>query len=187
MSLRLPVGLLALLLASVVGFVLATQFLEPTSHEPKTASRPTQGKEILAVFVVSTSCPASSLAALRETLVQIRTGLKKTAELAGATFVMVGVAVESDPWVGVDFVRTFGEFDEVLAGGSWMNTGILAYVARDLPGEWSIPQLVLVERDVSMGGPGQVPILSADRLIGRKIGVEEISAFANQLLSPKGN
>jgi hypothetical protein len=97
-------------------------------------------------------------------------------------FVSVALSVDQDPWVGTEFMKQFGPFDEILSGRGWLNTGAIAFIVRDMPAQRSIPQLILVERDVQVDDRSISAV--SDRLVGRKIGADQIVAYGDLLKSP---
>ena len=157
-------------------FLLTSEFLA-TAPAVQFDSRPPNGTEtqILAIFVASSTCGASEFLGLREALDNIRQTLKVDAVRDEKRFVSIGVSLDQDPWRGTEFLKTFGPFDEILSGESWLNTGALTFMLRDFPGPRVIPQLILVEREVEHSDQG---ILSVnDRVVGRKIGGAGIVNF----------
>ena len=136
-------------------------------------------RHVVAIFVASSTCGASEFPGLHEALRDIRYTLGARARDGETRFVSVGVALDDDPWRGTEFLKTFGPFDEVLAGGSWLNTGAITFMLRDWPSPRTIPQLVLVERAVA---GTELSVLSVtDRVVGRKIGAEAIVNYARTL------
>lgn len=85
---------------------------------------------------------------------------------------VVGVAVDDSWEEGVEFLRGLGEFDEVLAGRSWLGTGAKHFIHRDLPGPAVIPQVVVIRRAVRR--PVEVTEVGADRVLIRKVGLDEM-------------
>lgn len=137
------------------------------------------GKHIVAIFVGSSTCGASEFPGLRRALNDIRHTLEARAARGAARFVSVGVSLDGDPWRGTRFLEEFGPFDEILAGGSWLNTGAITFMLRDWPSPRAIPQLVLVERTVT---GTELSVLSVtDRVVGRKVGAEAIVNYARTL------
>jgi len=178
-------ALLGALVASsfVVGFVMMRARLIATTELPggPSAVRPRAGTEFLAIFVGSSTCGACQYPGLREALDQIRETLREEVERQNKLFISVGVSLDQSPWVGTEFLEGFGPFDEILSGGGWMNVGSISFIVRDFPSQRSIPQLILMERDVKLDGGS---ILSVDdRLVGRKIGAGGIVNYATILLS----
>jgi hypothetical protein len=167
-----------------VGFLLTDEFVVMTrrsgADETQVVRRPREGTELLAIFVASSACGASEYPGLREALPQIREVLHADARRDNKLFVSVGVALDADPWVGIEFLREFGPFDEVLSGGSWLNMGSITFIVRDFPSRRWIPQLILVERDVELLEGGSILSVN-ERLVGRKIGADRIVRFAQSL------
>jgi hypothetical protein len=130
----------------------------------------------MAIFVAASTCGASRFPLLPDALHDIRIALSRETELSRKQFVLVGVSIDQDASTGVEFLRRYGPFDEVLAGHGWLNAGAIAYVVRDMPSEHSIPQLVLVERDLDVEDGRIVDV--HDTLVGRKIGADQIVSYA---------
>ncbi len=193
MSFRLRVRRWAAV-SALVSFGFSSGFLinetvgfrrKSTSRTVHTASAPHAGTQLLAIFAASSTCGASRYPSLPEELRAIRKVLAADAQRNNRIFVSVGLSVDQDPWVGAEFMKQFGPFDEILSGRGWLNTGAIAFIVRDMPAQRAIPQLILVERDV------QVDDLSIsevhDRLVGRKIGSDQIVSYAKLLRSaPSG-
>jgi hypothetical protein len=95
----------------------------------------------------------------------------------GKRLVWMGVALDMTPEEGIEFLRAYGPFDEILAGGSWLNLGSLQFLIRGLPGELATPQLILVERDIVAGST--TLSVSPDRLVLRRVGASRINAFTS--------
>ena len=134
---------------------------------------------ILAIFVASSTCGASEFPGLHGALKDIRHTLGARARQDAMRFVSVGVSLDDDPWRGTQFLKAFGPFDEILAGGSWLNTGAVTFMPRDWPSPRTIPQLVLVERAVT--GTALSVLSVTDRVVGRKVGAEAIVNYARTL------
>jgi hypothetical protein len=131
------------------------------------------------IFVGSSTCGASRYPGLPATLRNIRQLLAEQARRQGKAFVSVGLSVDQDPWIGSEFLKPYGPFDEILSGRGWLNTGAIAFVVRDFPAQRAIPQLILLERDVEVEDSSISTV--ADRLTGRRIGVREIVSLAHEL------
>jgi hypothetical protein len=98
---------------------------------------------------------------------EARVATRRFARRAGYHFVGIGVALD---WVVDDGVRKLsklGDFDEVIVGGNWMNTGIRLFVGTRGP-ELTIPQIVvfLQERTVSREGVEAGPLRELRRVVG---------------------
>jgi len=134
------------------------------------------GPELVAVFIVASTCGASHNPALPHILDSIRVRLGERATKAGEQLVTIGVALDDDPGTGIKFLSHFGRFDAMIAGGGWAGPGALDYMIRDLRGELAMPQLVLLSRDVTIG---QTAIASSsDHVLGRYVGPSQMAILA---------
>ena len=173
-------GLVAVLFASF----LVAAFSLRASRSAKAASvlgvdrtnRVRSGTELAAVYVTSSTCGASRDPTLKESLQVIRQHLGARAFGEGKRFVWIGVALDRTPEGGIQFLKPYGPFDEILAGGSWLNTGSISFLIRGELGDLSTPQLIVFERDVVSGETLRV---SPDRLILSLRGGERIHSFAS--------
>lgn len=176
---RAVTGALGAVAFGVAFFVTTALQAPPPAAEFDSLEALGPSRHVLAIFVASSTCGASEFPGLHEALRDIRHTLGARARDDATRFVSVGVSLDDDPWRGTEFLKTFGPFDEVLAGGSWLNTGAVTFMLRDWPSPRTIPQLVLVERAVS---GTEVSLLSVtDRVVGRKIGAEAIVNYARTL------
>lgn len=173
--------LAALIVGGVAGFVPTNLGLASRSADSSDVreDRHQNGTEVLAIFVASSTCGASEYAGLAAAVRRIRSQLKHDAGQEGKRFVFMGIALDQDPMVGIEFLREFGPFDEIQSGGGWLNAGSISFIIRDYPARREVPQLILLERVVKVVD-GSIEDLS-DRLIGRRTGSDAIVAFADML------
>jgi len=154
----------------------------PSSDAEPAVANSKEGKELVLIVVGSSKCGASQSRDLEAAVKKIRQGLRTQATDNHQRFVTMGLALDEDPEVGLEFLRKFGSFDEIMTGGGWTSTGSLAYIVRDLPGRRAVPQLVVLERDVAISKTGVAAVQST--LVGRKVGLDEIAAFAAGISVP---
>lgn len=109
--------------------------------------RPTT--EILVVFVSSADCVANKAEGFSDAMSRIR-GLIDT-QLSGnvnAVSRFVGISVDTDPKTGVEYLFQLADFDEVVAGGNWLNTATEKYFWH--PNGYrltaTIPRIVVLQR-----------------------------------------
>ena len=107
---------------------------------------------------------------------RIRSSLAQQAKAEGKRFVYVGVAVDEEPRVGLEFLKRFGPFDEVMSGGSWLGTGSVDFMVRGSPGPLALPQLLVLERDVHTAHDAIA--ISQDRIVRRALGFVDIFKLA---------
>lgn len=139
-------------------------------------NRVSTGTELISVLIVTSSCSASRYPGLVDATRAIDAQLAIYARETGRRLVRVGVNLDANADEGLRFLGQFGGFDEVISGGNWLSTGSIHYLLRELPASLAVPQLVLLERDVTAEGSNVR--VSEDRLITRKTGYDEILAFA---------
>ena len=140
------------------------------------ANRVQNGTELVAIYVTSSECGASRDPTLVQSIRTIRRRIADEATDQGKHVVWIGAALDLTPEKGIAFLAPFGPFDEIVAGGSWLNTASLDFMVRGLAGQLSTPQLILVERDV-MAEKTDLKV-SPDRLVLRLVSASRIHSFA---------
>jgi hypothetical protein len=160
-------------IARKVGRSAASDTSRPAAY---VKGRVRDGTEVIAFFIASSTCGASQNRNLPSALLKIRNDLAERAHSEGKRFVYAGIALDESAVTGLSFLKPFGPFDEVMAGGSWLGTGAVDFLIRGMPGPLALPQLLVVERDVKAS---QTAIkVSADRVMSRNLGFVEIFRFA---------
>jgi hypothetical protein len=93
------------------------------------------------------------------------------------SFVSLGVALDWSIRDGLEFLGEFGPFDEVMVGRSWLNSGGVRYMWRDIPGEPVCPSIIGTTRQVDVT---QTAItVSEEELLLRKVGLTEIEQWGD--------
>jgi len=142
------------------------------------ATSPTVTREIIAVYFGTEGTDAQSgmIAAVRN----MRTALQHQAGANGQRFILRGVSLEPGVDDGIRDLALFGVFDEISVGGNWTNAAVVTYLGPDMSnGERAaIPQVVLLERQVSLEGPKSLSV-GPEREIGRYIG-RQISSWVDR-------
>lgn len=131
------------------------------------------------VILLSSSCAASQMLD-PSWFEDLRSTLKARGAREGVSVAIVGVAVDQSWTRGIDFLRGLGEFDEVRSGRDWLGSGAVEFMYRDLAGPTSIPQVVVVKRQVTMRGNLADLHFGEDRLLSRKVGVDELWAWQDR-------
>lgn len=166
-------------------FVLVTTpgTVAAQTYEPQ-SSFPTNGVELVLIFISSSTCTGNREERLGDVVMQMKRQLGDRAEREGKTFYAVGAAVEWSVEQGIDYLlrgiapgysdKNFGMWDEVWVGRDWLNNAGIQYMWRG-DGLSVIPQLVVVERTVEMGERGiQV---GHDKIVARVVGSQQIIAW----------
>src|SRR5690606_19685836 len=98
----------------------------------------------------------------------VRRRIEAFASDHGMKVATMGVALDRALDPGLEFLKRFGDFDEVSVGRSWMNSGAVSYFWRDVAGPDAIPQLIVVRRTVDVAENSLT--VSEDQLVGRAVG-----------------
>lgn len=138
---------------------------------------PRPGRQYLLVYVGSSRCGPSNSPALAEDVKSLMATLGGRARSEGVGFVRVGVARELSSSRGLEHLARIGEFDEVAAGQGVMNQASAHFVSVDHRGTAATPQLIVVERELSPQGQGVDEVGFSERVLLRKVGTAEISAW----------
>lgn len=159
-----------LVVCSIVGIRLFA-----ANNAPRGNPGFSQGPELLAILVTSSTCPAASDDGFHETFDRAIKKLRFDASSHGQHFATLGVAVDWDIDKGLQALGKLGQFDEIAAGRKWLNSTALRLIAPTAGGTPVIPQFIVVSRRVLQEN-GQVGA-TADSVILRLIGPDEIVAW----------
>lgn len=129
--------------------------------------------ELVAILVSATFCPAARRADFHDALPDLKELLAVRAEARELQLRWVGVSLDWDAMEGAGYLASLSTFDEIIAGGNWVNEGSLKYIWHHFPGEPAVPQLVLMERRLSTAEGGDY-VLESEQVRQRIIGVDEI-------------
>jgi hypothetical protein len=131
--------------------------------------------EIVAVAIVADFC---DLCRSKEFKTDLQHLHKLLREQNVGKVVFIGVALDSSVQRGLRSLNAIAEFDEVIAGRGWSNTGLIRYVWNDLPGRAVVPQVVLTSREVIAGA--RTITFSKERLHRRLLGRDELRDFVRK-------
>lgn len=143
------------------------------------APPPTNGPQRLLVLIVAAGCAASSRRDFAEQVAAVRKGIEQAAISGRWQLVTLGVALDHGVGDGLVMLRRFGRFDQVMVGSGWLNEGGVRYIWRDFAGEPVLPQMLLIEREVTVGD-GRLRF-GSDRLVARAVGAAEVARWAARL------
>lgn len=177
MNSRLLIKYTAALAVIVFGTLAFDTWNRVKSDDEPASPAPRSGRELVFIFIGSSVCAPSKAPGFDETIKKAANGLSRTAESRGMRFVRVGVALTATPEGGSRFLRDFGDFDEMLAGRGWMNQGAISFFWRDIVGTESVPQVLILARQVTVSPRGVH--VSADSVLIRVVGVDGIRQWVN--------
>jgi hypothetical protein len=158
--------------------VLVTSAGTGQSTSPAAARSEEAAHEVIAVYLGAEGTDAKSgmIAAVQE----MRVALARQAAATNRRFVLRGISLEPSTEGGFRHLALLGHFDEISVGENWMNSSALRYLGTSIGRDStsSIPQVVLLERDVVRGQTSLQ--VSQEREIGRFIGTAAIANWARR-------
>lgn len=134
------------------------------------------GRELSLVYIGSSGCRWSNLPELRAAVRASIELIQAHGASTGHHVSEVGVARDLDVRAGLQHLDAVADFDEVVAGRGWMNTGLLRYVYDRYSGIAATPQVLVVLRSVTLE-PRRM--IEAETLVARKVGAREIMDWVN--------
>ncbi len=132
--------------------------------------------DTLAVIIVSSGCPACNGP---EFVGAVRKALNLEAGSGREAFHYAGVSVDWSIPDGLTALRELGPFTEVSTGNGWGNARLFPLIWADSFAVAGTPQLVLVERSVTMGVDERYR-LTAESAVGRVYGATAMQAWFAQ-------
>lgn len=141
-----------------------------TKYLPQT--RLSSAHEVVMVLITASTCAASQDPGLAADIEKAKLTLRQHTSAKRVQFRAQGVALDWDVAAGYDFLRRFGQFDQVSVGANWLNDGGIKYIWRDFPGDPVMPQIVLVSRDVTADANGVS--VGAETVVERLVGIDAI-------------
>jgi hypothetical protein len=160
-------------IAALVAF--AATSLSAQFRPAAVASAPQPTREIGAVFIGMASCCESETASLLGPMDSVRQLLRSRALRDGKIFRMIGVSLDWSPDVGWNYLKQFGEFDEIGVGSNWYGTLSEVLMFTDNQVDPVVPQIVIYERTVTRDGPR--PTFGARTILKQLCGHDEITKW----------
>ena len=136
-------------------------------------------KELVMVFIASSTCPFSNHSQLPELIEDTKLNLQRKALDLGLSFSTIGVSID---WVtsdGITHLNKFGNFDEVMTGRKWHGTGANIYLEQ-IPGINATPQILVLARIPEQSGDNGVTSAKKEMPIYRIAGLLRISNWLEQ-------
>lgn len=134
-------------------------------------------REVAAVFIGMADCCDVLTRDLRGPVDSVRSILRTRALRANENFRMIGVSLDWEPEVGWNYLRQFGQFDEVAVGSNWfgLHPEILMFSGAGV--DAAMPQIVIYERTVALGD-GK-PTFGPRRILRSLRGRDQMVAWLN--------
>lgn len=144
----------------------------PIYREARALPDSGQTSELVSVFISASFCGANKTVGFREAVRELNDILEVRALAENIAFRSIGISIDWDPHLGVQYLGRFGPFDEIIAGNNWLNLGTLRYIWNDFPGMGAIPQILILRRTVHNSQAALT--VSNERVISRLVGVDQI-------------
>lgn len=142
----------------------------------KPAYRLVSGRERVMIFVGASFCGAHREPGFPEAVERVKTRLQQDAQRSGATFRAIAVSLDWEPDSALAFLKPFGRWEELSVGGNWTNELALRFLWSGPSPEPTVPQVIVLERDVQAGASVRV---SAPRELHRVVGAIPIRRWAD--------
>ena len=157
--------------------LLSTLTLGAPSDVTRSAPHaPATRHELVAVYIGSIGI--DSVSGMREIVPAMKVSLAGVATANGRAFVSKGVSIEPLVADGFRDLQWLGGFDEMSVGGNWTNTSVVQYLMRSPAGTRAIPQVIVLERDVTTSDRDIT--VTPEREVARLVGVAGIANWVKR-------
>ncbi|SHE31330.1 hypothetical protein SAMN05443144_10131 [Fodinibius roseus] len=139
--------------------------------------------ELAFIYIGCSTCSAANIEGLPSAIDIIKKNLKENASLYEYGFRTIGISKDYINTEGLVHLAKYGNFDEVMTGNGWSNTGILKYIYTDIPGKAAIPQILVTRRkfrEIVNNNIAAYRGIEKEVLLIRKVGTRDIIKWANQ-------
>ena len=132
--------------------------------------------QVVAVYLGASFCVACVQPEFKQAMTQMAPELKQVADRSGRDFATIGVSLDWDVDSGIAFLKPVTQYDEIVVGSNWINSAVARLIWADSSTTPSLPQVVLIERQVDAGARVSIK----ERVIGRYVGGDEIQRWIRQ-------
>ena len=132
----------------MVPAVLAQDVLPDTARYVSTFEQG-EGTDLVMVYIMSQDCGPCHTPGMKAGVERAKILLQARAEAEGKRFSAIGVVKNYDWEEGIAFLSESGYFDEVIAGRSWFNTGVVEHCHNQADCSPSMPMIRVFEREVT--------------------------------------
>ena len=144
----IPVVCTVLSLAWLAPGVAAQEVAIP---EVELDTRTHRSVELVVVYLGATDCGPCRTEETKSAVRDIIDRVRAVAAKRNLPFHSVGAALDDDWREGVGFLESTAEFDEVMAGGSWLNQAAVEHIFSVEGAVPGVPQLVIYTRATELG------------------------------------
>jgi hypothetical protein len=119
---------------------------------------PQTGRDTVAVLFLSTACAyCTDPAGIRE----VR-GVLDSLRHRPHRPVLIAAALDTDVYGGLELIRKYGHFDELVLGNGMLNTAAVHYIWADSVPYLAVPQLAIYERSIVRSDSGSAVAIGYD-------------------------
>jgi hypothetical protein len=169
-------------IACAFAFAWAATVLASNQSAPErlaTVLLPEESRQTLIVLIGSAACRFSRDASTRRAFDAIVQAEVTKSPLGRRGVLTVGIAVDDEVADGLMTLREVSDFDELIVGGGFLNTGATRYLTRDFAGRIAVPQILILSRSLHREGAAILP--GPDSLHRRLVGIDELTSWAGRL------
>lgn len=135
--------------------------------------------ELVAVIISAQFCAANTVTGFSDAVAAVPGLLQAQVEHESEVVTrVIGISLDTDARTGSDYLFSLAAFDEIIAGGNWLNTATEKFLWAHSGTDVNIPQVLLLERSVTWSDA--FPSLGTERVLQRLVGAEEIIEWVNR-------
>jgi hypothetical protein len=168
----------AKLLVAITLLLLCMSSAAPQEQTYHPKNKNPNGVELIAIYIGAEFCGPCHDPQLKRAIRKMKNVLADRAAKAGQSFSVTGVSTDWGVETGIKYLRSIGPFDELIVGKSLFNHGASEYVWKDPSAATTVPQIVLIEREVRYEN-GRA-IINNYRVIDRHVGTIDIISWVNK-------
>lgn len=124
-----------------IGFLW--NYRDTTFTKDQTGISTDGGNYLRFIYIGSSRCMNSRDSDNHENILHLKQVLENIAFNSGYEFVTTGISVDMNAYVGLNYLRETGPYDELASGNSWFNLGTDKYIWKTFQGRPLTPQVVL--------------------------------------------
>jgi hypothetical protein len=108
------------------------------------------GRQLVAYVFVSSDCSYCQQRDTKAAIASIRDAFRRNTKMGFRSVTVVGVDLDSDIPTGLSYINGIGlqNFDEISVGQAWLNENLVRLVWREKAAPASVPEVVLLSRDM---------------------------------------
>lgn len=131
--------------------------------------------ELTLVYIGAYSCGPCRSESFKNDMEDLKVLLRDRAIDQNMEYSVIGIANDLDVQEGLDFLNSAGDYDEVIIGKHWANTGSIDFIWDQEQPEVGIPQVIVYKREVSFYHAGTAVMSFGEKeYLARHMGMHPI-------------